>query len=265
MRWALPLLLIGSAGCLVPQQQLIDQQRETESCYDALGNENQRKRDLASALERLQTAVDELSAERKRLAAEKGSLEGDLAKLEADVGTRLQEIRKLTDEKSKLEQERAALAEKTQTYDDLVKNLQVEMKQKLVEVKRQGQRITVNVSDQILFDSGSAEVKASGRVALDKIAEVLAKVADRRIDVEGHTDDLPISGELTKLFPSNWELSAARATTVVRFLEEKGVNPTRLAAVGKSKYRPVARNNSPQGRQLNRRIEIVLTPWDGKS
>ena len=95
-------------------------------------------------------------------------------------------------------------------------------------------------------------------------ATILATVQDRRIDVEGHTDNVPLTGELAKTFPTNWELSAARSTNVVRYLEENGVDPRRLAAVAKSMHRPVAQNNTPRGRQLNRRIEIVLTPWDGK-
>ncbi len=264
MRWALTMGALALTGCLVPKQQLIDQQQETASCFEALRQENERKKELASALASLQQAMDELSAERQRLAAEKGSLEGNLAQLEADVGKRMKEIRQLTDEKSRLEAERAKLEEKTETYDELVKSLQQEVKDKVVEIRRAGQRITVNVSDQILFDSGSPIVKPSGMAALKKIAAILANVQDRRIDVEGHTDNVPLTGELAKIFPTNWELSAARSTNVVRYLEENGVDPRRLAAVANSMHRPVAQNTSPRGRQLNRRIEIVLTPWDGK-
>lgn len=264
MRWALTLGALALSGCLVPKQQLIDQQRETASCFAALQRENERKKELAGALQSLQSALDDLNAERQRLAEEKGSLEGNLSQLESEVGSRMEEIRRLTSEKDKLEAERNRLAEKTETYDELMKSLQQEVQDKLIEVKRAGQRITVNVSDRILFDSGSATVKTSGSAALTKIATVLAKVDDRRIDVEGHTDNVPLSGELAKTFPTNWELSAARATHVVRFLEERGVSPQRLAAVGKSMHRPVAQNTTSRGRQLNRRIEIVLTPWDGK-
>lgn len=265
-----PTLILGvlaasaATGCLVPKQQLLNQERETASCFDALRQENERKKELASALESLQTALDQLNTERQRLAAEKGSLEGNLAELEAEVGNRMSEIRRLSDEKSRLEAEKAKLAEKTETYDELVKSLQQEVEDKVVEVRRAGQRITVNVSDQILFDSGSPAVKTSGMAALMKIAAVLAKVQDRRVDVEGHTDNVPLAGELAKVFPTNWELSAARATNVVRFLEQNGVPPGRMAAVGKSMHRPVAQNTTAKGRQQNRRIEIVLTPWDGK-
>lgn len=264
--WRLSLLVgvLALTGCLVPKQRLIEQERETASCFDALKTENERKRELAEALTSLQSALDELNRERQRLAAEKGSLEGNLAELEAEVGSRMNEIRKLTDEKSRLEAEKAKLAEKTETYDELVRSLQQEVNDKVVEIRQAGQRITVNVSDRILFDSGSPTVKTSGMAALMKIATVLAKVEDKRIDVEGHTDNVPLKGELAKVFPTNWELSAARATNVVRYLEENGVPSGRMAAVGKSMFRPVAKNTTAQGRQLNRRIEIVLTPWDGK-
>jgi chemotaxis protein MotB len=242
----------------------VDQQkRETDSCYSALERENVRKKELVQAVAELEKALQDLTAERRRLAEEKGSLQGSLSNLENAVADRMREISRLTAEKTQLEQERAELAKKSETYDALVNGLQDEMAQKLIEVKRQGQRITVNVSDQVLFDSGRADVKPGGQVALDKIAKVLSKVDDRRIDIEGHTDNLQITGELARTFPSNWELSAIRATNVVRYLEAKGVAPKRMAAVGKSQFRPVSTNATPVGRQANRRIEIVLTPWDG--
>jgi chemotaxis protein MotB len=251
------------AGGCVPKARLDSQKLETDSCYSALARENQLKKERARAVAELEKALQDLTAERKRLAEEKGSLEGSLSSLEQAVADRMKEINRLSAEKTQLEQERAELAKKSETYDDLVNGLQEEMKQKLIEVKRKGQRITVNVSDQILFDSGKADVKVGGQVALDKIARVLSKVADRRIDIEGHTDNLKITGELARTFPTNWELSAVRATNVVRSLEGKGVDPRRMAAVGKSEFRPVSTNATPGGRQGNRRIEIVLTPWDG--
>jgi chemotaxis protein MotB len=253
-------LLVG--GC-VPQMRLDRQKLETDSCYSALERENLRKKELARAVAELEKALQDLSAERKRLAEEKGSLQGSLSSLEQAVADRMKEINRLSAEKSQLEQERAELAKKSETYDALVAGLQEEMEKKLIDVRRRGQRITVNVSDQVLFDSGRADVKPGGQAALDKIARVLSKVSDRRIDIEGHTDNLKITGDLARTFPTNWELSAVRATNVVRYLEGKGVDPKRMAAVGKSEFRPVSSNATPVGRQGNRRIEIVLTPWDG--
>jgi chemotaxis protein MotB len=263
--WAMiATALLSLGGCLVPKDRFDQQKLETDSCYSALERENLHKHELANALAELEKALTDLSAERKRLAEEKGSLQGSMQQLELKVASKMSEVSALTAEKNALERQKAELAKKNETYDELVASLQDEMKQKLIEVKQKGQRVTVNVSDQVLFDSGSADVKSAGQGALDKIARVLAKVGDRRIDIEGHTDNLKVSPELAKIFPSNWELSATRATNVVRYLEAHGVDPRRMAAVGKSEFRPVATNGTPGGRQLNRRIEIVLTPWDGE-
>lgn len=268
MRNEATLAVIAAAGLIaggcVPMARVDQQKAETDNCYSALQQENARKKDLARAVAELEKALADLSAERRRLAEEKGSLKDELSGLEKAVADRMAEIGRLTAEKSQLEQERAELAKKNETYDALVAGLKDEMDKKLIDVQRQGQRITVNVSDQVLFDSGRAEVKPAGQAALDKIAKVLAGVKDRRVDIEGHTDNLKITGELARVFPSNWELSAIRATHVVRYLEGKGVDPAHMAAVGKSEFRPVGSNATPVGRQVNRRIEIVLTPWDGE-
>jgi chemotaxis protein MotB len=262
--WLLVLATATALAC-VPKKELEKSQADNKACYEALRKENNQRKELASALTDLKDRMDRVRAERERLAAEKGELAGNVAELEAAVSDKLSEIQNLAAEKERLEEEAAQLAAKTETYDELVSSLKREMESKLIEVKQQGQRITVNLNNKILFASGSTALREDGRAALVKIAGVLSKVQDRRIDVEGHTDNVPITGELKKRFPSNWELSAARATNVVRYLEENGVNPRRMAAVGKSMHWPTASNTSDEGKQLNRRIEIVLTPWDGRS
>jgi chemotaxis protein MotB len=255
---------LGLNACVVPASQYRAQELETKKCYQALENENASKKQLEVAVQDLQTAMDELTAERAKLSSEKGQLEGSVLALEKTVNDRLKEVRQLSRRNLQLETEQATLAAKNQTFEDLVSSLEKEMKDKLIEVRRQGQRITVKMSDRILFDSGNSDIKASGTETLKKISVVLAKVKDRRIDVEGHTDDVPIAKELEQVFPTNWELSVSRAANVVRFLETNGVASNRLAAVGMSQYWPTANNASKNGRQLNRRIEIVLSPWDGK-
>ncbi|MBC8229206.1 OmpA family protein [bacterium] len=116
--------------------------------------------------------------------------------------------------------------------------------------------------DKILFDSGKAVIKSDGKRVLDKISSLLLnKYPDRQIRVEGHTDNVPISGVLQNRFPTNWELSTARATAAVRYLQEKnGVDSTRLASVGFGQYHPIDTNDTPEGKARNRRIEIVLLP-----
>jgi len=115
--------------------------------------------------------------------------------------------------------------------------------------------------DEVLFDSGEATLKPAGIAVLGKIGSVLAKAGDRRVEVQGHTDNVPIAGALAKRFPTNWELSAARATNVVRFLQEEAkIDPTRLSAAGYAEFRPKASNDTDGGRRQNRRIEILLVP-----
>jgi chemotaxis protein MotB len=121
-------------------------------------------------------------------------------------------------------------------------------------ISRRGLVVRV-LTDQVLFDSGQADLKPAGLPLLTEVANLLN--VDRRhpIDVEGHTDNVPIS---SAQYPSNWELSTARATTVVRYLISQGVDRNRLSASGYADLHPVASNATNAGRQQNRRVEIVL-------
>ena len=114
--------------------------------------------------------------------------------------------------------------------------------------------------EKILFDSGSAVIKKDGKKVLDRVADILKTIKNQQIKVEGHTDNAPISSRLADRFPTNWELSTARATTVVRYLQERGLDPALLSAEGYAEYRPVAANDTDDNKAKNRRIEIVLIP-----
>jgi chemotaxis protein MotB len=118
-------------------------------------------------------------------------------------------------------------------------------------------RMVVELAENILFDSGKADLKPEGKEALKEVADVLASIPDRNFQIAGHTDNIPIR---SARFPSNWELSTARAVTVTRFLAEAGVDGQRVSAAGYAEMHPVADNSTPDGRQQNRRIEIVLMP-----
>lgn len=115
--------------------------------------------------------------------------------------------------------------------------------------------LVVRFADRVLFDLGRADITPAGRAVLEALVPVLRAVPNQ-IRVEGHTDDWPIR---TAQFPSNWELSAARAVNVVRLLvEQHGLDPTRLSAAGYGEYRPVAPNDTAANRQLNRRVDVVI-------
>ena len=155
--------------------------------------------------------------------------------------------------KSKLEQMQ-------QQEADLRGRLSKELADKNVEIEQLRGQLSVRMLDKIVFRSGSADILPSGTEVLDKLAAALKGNTDT-IRVEGHTDDTPISAKLQAKYPSNWELSAARAAGVARYFETKqGIDPKRLEAVGFSMYQPVAPNDSPANKQRNRRVEIVLKP-----
>jgi len=146
-----------------------------------------------------------------------------------------------------------------QRESDLRGRLQKELADKDVTISRLKDQLSVQVLDKILFKTGRADIQPAGQAVLEKLAAVL-KDTDDMIRVEGHTDNVPIGAGLRDKYFSNWELSGARAASVVRFFQDKGkIDPLRLEPVGFGEYRPVAPNDSNANKQRNRRVEIVLT------
>ena len=121
----------------------------------------------------------------------------------------------------------------------------------------------MSIAEELFFESGKAEIKPEGKKVLLKIAEVLKKIPEKNVRVEGHTDNVPIGPKIREKYPTNWELGAIRAVNVVRFLQEEGgMDPLRLSAVSYGQYRPKATNRTTAGRLKNRRIEIILIDRD---
>jgi chemotaxis protein MotB len=165
------------------------------------------------------------------------------------------------------EKEKADLLAREQqtkaTYDQLMSQLQKEVGEGQVAIRQYEDKLTVNVAEKIFFDSGSAELKPGGKELLKKFGRIVKGLSDKWIRVEGHTDNVPIAKPLQPTYPTNWELSAARAITVVRFLQDHaGVPPKMLVATAFGQYQPIAPNNTPDNKQKNRRIEIVLQQKD---
>ena len=154
-----------------------------------------------------------------------------------------------------------------QLLDDTKKTIETSLKDQIaaqeVEVIETGNKLKVIFVDKILFDSGSAEINPKGKALLRVLAKSLKENKNHNIVIDGHTDDVSLTAYLMKRFPSNWELSTARASAVAHFFQEQGgIDPQRLSARGYSFYRPVASNDTEEGRRQNRRIEIVLGPSD---
>lgn len=209
--------------------------------------------------------VGTLQAQREALERERNALRDDKAVLEKEKGLLEKDKSALEQDKSALELEKAKLLDASRQtqkqYDALVADLSQELKQGELQVRRYKDMLTVEVAEQLFFDSGRAALKDSGKAVLKKVAGALKSYEDKAIRVVGHTDNVPIAKAYQKVFPSNWELSSARATTVVRFLQEAGIEPERLVATGRAEYAPVAPNDSEAGRQKNRRIEITLVEF----
>jgi chemotaxis protein MotB len=186
--------------------------------------------DLEARADKLEKENQDLRAEKTRLSKDVEAKEGELERLKATT---------------------VALEEK----------MKIEIGRGDIRITQVGGKIQVDLVDKILFDSGDAKIAKRGEEVLSRVGAVLAKVEDKQIQVSGHTDDQPISEKLKEQFPTNWELSVARATNVVRFLDDsKLVPPARLVVTGYGPFQPIATNATPKGRARNRRIEILLVP-----
>ena len=225
----------------------------------------QKERDaLTRERDALAKDKDALSKERDGLSAEKGALTAGAeasAKRLAELGAQLAAAEAA---RKALEDAKAAeLAQVKKSYEDLTSGLKSEISAGQVQITQLKGKLTVNMVDQILFDSGEASIKGEGKKVLEKVGALLNEVRDKDIRIEGHTDNKPITGALKDKYASNWELSTARATAVARhLLDHAKVDPKRVIAAGFGEQRPKALNDSAEGRAQNRRIEVVLVPHE---
>jgi chemotaxis protein MotB len=211
------------------------------------------QREADRLIEDLGTARRELLLAREDLGA--AQLESSrLANLLSAQGAEAQRLRGRLDQLSSIEQE---IRERNRIYEDVLGRFRSLIDAGRLSVSISRGRLVINLPQDILFASGSATLGRDGRQTVAEVASVLAEIEDRRFQVEGHTDNVPIS---TTQFPSNWELSAARALSVVKILVERGVPPENVSGAGYGEYHPVGTNSTAEGRRLNRRIEIVMLP-----
>ncbi|MEO8331225.1 MAG: flagellar motor protein MotB [Gallionella sp.] len=198
----------------------------------------------------------------KSLQQQKATLEQDNAALKQQNTSHEQKNTAMQQQVGTLEQQKAALLaasqQRQQQYDALVQGLSKEVEKGQLQVRQYQNMLAVDLAEQIFFDSGQATLKAGGKDVLKKVGEALKGYENKVIRVVGHTDNVPLAKSLQGTFPTNWELSVARATNVVRFLQEVGIPPQRMVPSGRGEYDPVAPNDTAEGRKKNRRIEIML-------
>ena len=247
------------------QGQLSTKQQELAALKTGAEDRNRLSSELAQAKQRVAELERQLMAKDQELAALKGAaadrdrVTADLAAarqrssdLEGELSRRDQEMAGL---KGALDQQRTTLA---QAKDDLSKLLQAEVAKGNVTMKQLGDQLTLGLATTLLFDSGESSLKPGGMDVLKRIGGVLKQYPDRSIHVAGHTDNVPIRGALAKKFPTNQELSQARAESARQALIEGGMTVDRIDAMGHADSRPIASNSTVEGRQRNRRVEIVV-------
>ena len=198
-------------------------------------------------------------------ASEKEHLSKELEQKNNELNDKSKELsgkgQLLADREKKLRDMQELIAKKDAAVNALrakVADAMTGFKAEDLTVQLKNGKVYVSMQENLLFKSGSAKVDPKGIDAIHKLADVLQKNPDIEIMIEGHTDNVPLKGEKYK---DNWDLSAARALSIVRILtNDEGLDPKRITAAGRSQFMPVAPNDTPEGRAKNRRTEIILSP-----
>ena len=276
MRIKTLLLILGFVVMLLAACMPLPLYNETQTDLEQCRNQRDEALEELANLnaEHQQTLVRHHMAEQQLAVSEaaRSRITGDIKRLEAQ-NTYLKKINQqqqanINTLKLELEKRKSVIqlqGKVIQLLDDTKKTIETSLKDQIaaqeIEVVELDDKLKVIFVDKILFDSGSVDINPRGKDSLMIVAGSLKDNKDQNIVVEGHTDNVPLSAALRKRFPSNWELSTARAATVARFFQEEGgISAEKLSARGYSFYRPVASNDTAEGRHQNRRIEIILSP-----
>ena len=272
------LMMTLAAGCVTTKAYdrkvaELDQLRanDAKAATDREGKLKQQVADLQSQLADVSARLAQLTSERDGLRKhldDATALTGELKKRLEKLGQNVDKLASekgalattLEDAKARLEElrrQKAAAEARAATFRNLVARLRSMIDAGQLKVVIRDGRMLIQLPNDVLFDSGKTAVKPDGQAALAKVAQVLAGISDRKFIVAGDTDNVPIH---TSRFPSNWELSTARAVEVTKLLVQNGVKPEVLAAAGYGEWDPMAPNDTPEHRAQNRRIEIVLQP-----
>jgi chemotaxis protein MotB len=268
-----PIVSFFAAGLLflsscVPQSKLNDARMALSSArYDSAQLANKVK-DLQSQLAQMaadrQHQVDSLSQQIAMLSRQGSDLKQKNSNLSADAATREAQLNKnkqdLANQQAKLEHLQELMDRQKKAIEEIKKKMSaalVGFNSSELSVAIKNGKVYVSLQEHLLFPSGSAVVNPKGKEALGKLATVLNQNPEITVDIEGHTDSIPMHGK----YQDNWDLSLARSASIVRILTiDYRVDPMRVIASGHSQYDPVQTNSTPEGRQLNRRTDIILSP-----
>jgi chemotaxis protein MotB len=236
-------LWVLASGCGVSQGEYNVRVTEVEKCQ--------------SELAQTQNQLGASHAREDQLRKDREERDDELARQRAEAAKLANNLQATEHEMTALRRAHAQAEQRNELYRTLVARLRDAIGAGTLAVEVRKGKMLVKLGDAILFDPGQSALKPDGQRALKEVAQALKEIPDRDFLVAGHTDNRPIKASP---YASNWELSTARAVTVVRFLQGEGVDPRRLAAAGYSEFDPLADNDAPESRALNRRIEVVVMP-----
>lgn len=268
------LFILSASGCLVAESSYLKKAEEADGLSITLAELQQSHKKLILENTALKARFNRLTEDAAVLTDDKKQLEGILRSKSDTLLKNISEARqqvaelkaensKLNDDVSELQRmEEKKVKEVSGTYEQLLADMKNEIAKGEVTISELQGKVTVNMEAAILFGSGRADVKPEGVAILNKMVETLKNVTDKAIRIEGHTDVVQIAGGLSRTFPTNWELSAARAINVTKFLQQQGIDPRNLSAAAFAEHKPVADNSTKEGRGRNRRIEITLVAKD---
>ena len=220
------------SGCLVTESKYIKKTEDADNLNKELTNVKGQRDELSKAISETRTKIADLEAENTKLK---------------------ENVAQLQTKSEKVEKE-------SNTYKELMQEMKGEISKGQITITELKGKLTMDVVDKILFASGESAVKKEGLDVLKRVVEILKTVKDKNIRIEGHTDNVKITNKLAKVYPTNWELSAARAINVSKYLQQQGIDPKILSATAFGEYQPLADNSTVEGRAKNRRIAIILLP-----
>lgn len=250
---ALAVVMLGT-GCGIPEEQHNEALNKIKKLTADMKAE---QKACSEAKNRLGKTNDALTAENQVMKTKLVSLGQNLSNLRTQAGQMVQNLSEKEKRIAELMKAQEAARRRAQMFRNLVARFKKMIDSGKLKVNVRNGRMVVQMSDKILFDSGKARLKKNGKAALEEVTKILVQVPGRNYQVAGHTDNVKMR---SRRFRSNWELSAARAVNVVKFMIKKGMPDKRISAAGYAETDPVGDNSTKDGRQINRRIEITLMP-----
>lgn len=243
-------LCVAVVACGIPEEEY---QKKVDEV-------NKLSKDLSAAAEAydtLQASLDKMSIENQKMSNRLQELGQNVQSLLGEKNVLTSDLEATRAREARLRAEKEAQRQRMAQYRKVIDQFKELVNSGKLKIKIVDGQMVVQMASNILFETGKANLSEEGELALTDLARILAGIPNRKFQIAGHTDNVPIN---SRKFPSNWELSAARGVTVVKFLQENGVDPRSISAAGYAEYRPSESNDTPAGQAANRRIEITLLP-----